>query len=106
MDIQIKGHHIEITDALHAKIEEKLGHLNKYEADIVNIEIILTVEKERQKASATVNVPHKTLHAEAVTDDMYESIDELEAKLKTVITKHHREQIDKRNHPRDKRSKG
>lgn len=105
MDIQIKGHHVEITDALRDKIEEKLEHLHKYdEADLINIEVILTVEKERQKASATANMRNsKSLHAEATTDDMYESIDKLEAKLKTLITEHHKKQIDKRKQGKSRR---
>ncbi len=99
MDINISGHHIEITDALRAVIMDKLGGLDKFDHEITNIDVILTVEKERQKAAATVNIPHTTLHADATTDDMYSSIDELVQKLKKQISEY------KKKHDQQKKQK-
>lgn len=96
MDISISGHHIEISDALRAAVNDKLSHLVKYDHEITNIDVILTVEKERQKASATVNIPHTSLHADVTTDDMYESIDKLAAKLKLQISEHKKKHNDQR----------
>lgn len=98
MDINIKGHHVEVTESLRETVLDKLGHLDKYDHEITNIDVFLTVEKERQTATATVNIPHISLHAEATTDDMYSAIDELEQKLKKQITEHKRKLEDKIKH--------
>ena len=96
MNINISGHHVELSDALRDIINEKLAHLTKYDHEITSIDVILTVEKERQKASATVNIPHTSLHADVTTDDMYESIDKIATKLKQQISEHKKKHDDQR----------
>lgn len=99
MDINISGHHIELTDSLRQGILEKLGHLSKFDFNLSSIDVILSIEKERHKITATANGPHMSLHAEAISDNMYTSIDELEQKLKTQISEHKKKLNDKKRHP-------
>tara|TARA_R110000868_G_scaffold8205_9_gene42857 strand:+ start:33655 stop:34008 length:354 start_codon:yes stop_codon:yes gene_type:complete len=100
MEINISGHHLEVTDPIREYAQDKIGGLEKFDHDIVDIEIILSVDKTRQKAEAKVNVPHTTLFAEAVTEDIYSAIDELRNKLAEQIKKHK----SKHQNPRDKRN--
>lgn len=86
MQITISGHHIELTDAIRHHVEEKLELLNKFNTHITKIEVILSLEGARHIAKATVHMPpKKELHAEALSDDLYASIDLLEKKLEKQI---------------------
>lgn len=88
MQLNLTGHHVEITDALRAYVAEKLQRLERHFDHVSNAHVILSVEKTRQKAEATINATGNQLHADAVEEDMYAAIDALADKLDRQIKKH------------------
>lgn len=88
MQINITGHHIDVTDALRTYVTEKLNKLSRHFDHVTNVHVILTVEKQSQKAEATVHVSGTDLFAQHDTEDMYASIDGLVDKLDRQIVKH------------------
>jgi putative sigma-54 modulation protein len=88
MQVNLTGHHVEITPALKDYLESKLIRLERHFESVTSINCVLTVEKLRHKAEAKVNVTGGTLFAEAVDDDMYTAIDKLIDKLDRQIVKH------------------
>ena len=88
MQINLTGHHIEITDSLRDYVNEKMGRLEKHFDKVSNTHVILSVENVRQKAEATVNMSGNSIFAEATADDMYASIDSLVDKLDRQVKKH------------------
>ena len=88
MQINISGHHVELTDSLKDYTSEKLQRLSRHADDIVSIQAILSVEKTRQKAEATVHVKGADLFANAESEDMYAAIDSLADKLDRQVLKH------------------
>ncbi len=88
MQINISGHHVELTDSLKDYTSEKLQKLVRHADDIVSIQAILSVEKSRQKAEATVHVKGADLFANAESEDMYAAIDSLADKLDRQVLKH------------------
>ncbi len=88
MQINISGHHVELTDSLKDYTSEKLQRLVRHADDIVSIQAILSVEKSRQKAEATVHVKGADLFANAESEDMYAAIDSLADKLDRQVLKH------------------
>jgi putative sigma-54 modulation protein len=105
MQINLSGHHVEITPALRDYITEKLARIERHFESATDIHCILTVEKQEHKAEATLNVRGNTLHAHSVETDMYAAIDSLADKLdrqvrkhKEKITDHHARKSDKRNY--------
>lgn len=87
MQLSLTGHHIDITPALRDRVSEKVGRLERHFDHLTDIHVILTVEKLRHKAEATINVPGERLHAESVEDDMYAAIDTLVDKLDRQVKK-------------------
>lgn len=87
MQLKLTGHHIDITPALRDRVSEKVTRLQRHFDHLTDIHVILTVEKLRHKAEATINVPGETLFAEAVEDDMYAAIDILVDKLDRQVKK-------------------
>lgn len=88
MQINITGHHIDITDALRSYVSEKLEKLERHFDHVTNVHVILTVEKQSQKAEANVHVSGADLFAQHDSEDMYASIDGLVDKLDRQIVKH------------------
>ncbi|HHO82065.1 MAG TPA: ribosome-associated translation inhibitor RaiA [Halothiobacillus sp.] len=88
MQISITGHHVDLTDALRNYVNEKLARLERHFDKVIDVHVILTVEKLNQKAEATMHLSGNDIHAEAVTEDMYASIDSLVDKLDRQIVKH------------------
>ena len=88
MQINLSGHHVEVTPALKDYVENKLQRLERHFDHVTNVHVILTIEKQRQKAEATIHVSGADVFADAVNSDMYASIDALVDKLDRQIKKH------------------
>ncbi len=96
MQISISGHHVEVTDSMKDYVSEKLEKLGRHTDDIVSINAILSVEKSRQKAEATIHVKGADLFANAESADMYAAIDALADKLDRQVLKHKEKTISRK----------
>ena len=56
MQINLTGHHIEITDSLRNYVDTKFSKLERHFDHISNVHVILNVEKLAQKAEATMHL--------------------------------------------------
>lgn len=88
MQINITGQQMDVTPALRDYIESKLQRLERHFDQITNIHVILSVEKERQKAEATISVARGELFADTEQESMYAAIDNLMDKLDRQLKKH------------------
>ena len=88
MQINLSGHHVEVTSSLREYVNTKFLKLERHFDQINNVSVILTVEKLDQKAEANVHVNGGDVFASAVNADMYASIDTLVDKLDRQILKH------------------
>lgn len=89
MQIQISGHHVELTDGLRDYVTEKLGRVKKRFNNITSVSVILSLPKKyEQKAEATIHLSKGEINAQATADDMYAAIDALIDKLERQVTKH------------------
>lgn len=96
MQINVSGHHIDVTPALRSYVESKLDRLERHFDRITNMEVILSVEKERQKAESTVRVAGGEVYADAESDDLYAAIDMLADKLDRQLIKRKEKTKDKK----------
>lgn len=99
MQVNLTGHHIEITPALKDYLNSKFERIERHFDQVTAVSCILTVEKLRHKAEAKINVTGGTLFAEDVEDDMYAAIDGLVDKLDRQIKKYKEKLTD--HHARD-----
>jgi len=88
MQINLTGHHVELTPPLHDYVNSKMERLERHFDHVTDIHVILSVEKLRHKAEATLHVSGGTLFADAVQEDMYAAIDSLTDKLDRQVKKH------------------
>jgi putative sigma-54 modulation protein len=88
MQLEITGHHIDVTDSMNAYVREKVGRVTRHFDRVINIHVILEVQKGRHRAEASLHVSGNHIFAEAQADDMYSAIDLLADKLDRQIVKH------------------
>jgi len=95
MQINVSGHHLEVTDSIRNYTLEKFERIERHFEHITNIHVILELEKKVQKAEATVHIKGGELFADATHDDLYAAIDALVDKLDRQILKHKEKNIDR-----------
>lgn len=88
MQLNVSGHHVEVTTALKEYVENKFERLQRHFDQITNTEVTLIVEKLVQKAEATIHVAGADIFAAAESEDMYAAIDALVDKLDRQLIKH------------------
>ena len=88
MQINLTGHHVEITDSLRNYVDTKFSKLERHFDHISNVHVILNVEKLNQKAEATVHLSGAEVFASSENTDMYAAIDSMVDKLDRQVIKH------------------
>lgn len=102
MNIDISGHHIEVTDSMKSYVIDKLNRVERHFDLVSSAQVILSVEKTRQKAEATLQLKGNKVFAEAIEEDMYAAIDLLADKLDRQVKKHKEKMTVHRGDSKDK----
>lgn len=97
MNLQITGRHMDITPAIHDYVTEKVEKIKRHFDHLIDVNIILSVEKLVQKAEATMHVSGKTLFVECENENLYAAIDMLVDKLERQVRRH-KEKLSGRRH--------
>ena len=95
MRIKITGRNIELTEGLKAAVEDKLNKLEKYFTPDTEVNVTLSVEKERQKVEVTIPMKGSYIRSEQVSSDMYVSIDLVEEIIERQLKKYKNKIVDK-----------
>ncbi len=95
MRIKITGRNIELTEGLKAAVEDKLNKLEKYFTPDTEVNVTLSVEKERQKVEVTIPMKGSYIRSEQVSSDMYVSIDLVEEVIERQLRKYKNKIVDK-----------
>ncbi len=97
MQIKVTYRHMEPSDRVRAYVEEKIGRLKKYLVEPIEVNVVLTSEKFRYMAEATINSNGININASEETEDIYSSIDllsdTLEAQIKKQLEKSRRKKL-------------
>ena len=88
MQINLTGNHVDITPALREYVQAKFARIERHFDHVTDIHVILSVEKQRNKAEATVHVTGASLYADAEHEDMYAALDLMADKLDRQVKKH------------------
>lgn len=98
MNLKLTGNHVEITDAMRDYVTSKISKIKRHFDHVIDVSVILSAEKLKQKAEANVHIRGKDIFVEADSEDMYASIDSLVDKLDRQILKHKEKNLERRNH--------
>ncbi|MDR0587538.1 MAG: ribosome-associated translation inhibitor RaiA [Burkholderiales bacterium] len=97
MNLQLTGHHLDITPAIRRHVTSKLEKLNRHFDNITDTNVILSTDKLQHKVEVTLHLPgKKDLFAECVDTDMYAAVDMVVDKLVRIVQKQKEIRVDKR----------
>ena len=90
MQINITGHHIEVTPALRAYATEKLQRISRHFDHGLSIDVIRKFGNHHKHAEGKINAAGtpKALFAQETSEDMYAAIDGLADKLDKRVRRH------------------
>jgi putative sigma-54 modulation protein len=88
MNLIIHGHHLEVTPALRSYVLDKLSRVRRHFDHVIDVDVVLSVDKLQQKAEITLRVRKSTLHAESIEPDLYASIDAMMDKLDRQVKRY------------------
>jgi len=103
MNLTVTGHHVEVTNSMHNYVVEKLRRLQRHSENLFDVQVILSVEKVRQKAEATIQVSGNKIYADTTQPDMYAAIDLLMDKLDRQLLRHKEKLKNRHRQRRQKR---
>lgn len=89
---QVSGRNVEVTDALRGYVEQKLGRLERFNSQITDARVTLTVRdvrdaSRRNRIEVQINVPGGIIRAEEHNADMYAAIDKASDVLERQLRK-------------------
>lgn len=88
MNVTVTGRHMEMTDALKAHIDAALGKLESHFDKIIEVDVILDVQKNRHRAEINLHANGLHINGKEDTEDMYASVDAVVAKLDKQVRKY------------------
>ncbi len=88
MNLNLSGHHLEITPAIREHVLSKIAKVKRHFDNVIDVNVILSVDKLKQKAEANVHLSGKTIFVECDDENLYVAIDSLIEKLDRQILKH------------------
>ena len=97
MNLHLTGHHLEITPAIRDYVSSKLQRITHHFDHLIDVSVVLTVEKLQRRIEASVHVRGKDIFCESADADMYAAIDGLVDKLDRTIIKHKEKSLERRH---------
>jgi putative sigma-54 modulation protein len=97
MNLNVSGHHLEVTPAIRTYVRSKLERVTRHFDHVIDAHVILTVDKLLQKAEVTLHVRGKDLHCESQESDLYAAIDLLADKLDRQVLRY-KGKLQEKNH--------
>ena len=88
MNLNVSGHHLDVTPAMRTYVSGKLDRVTRHFDHVIDVHVILSVDKLLQKAEVTLHVRGKDIHAECIDADLYAAIDLLIDKLDRQVIKY------------------
>lgn len=97
MNLHLTGHHLEITPAIRGYVSSKLQRITHHFDHVIDVSVVLTVEKLQRRIEASVHVRGRDIFCENADADMYAAIDGLVDKLDRTIIKHKEKSLERRH---------
>jgi putative sigma-54 modulation protein len=88
MNLHLTGHQLPITPAIREYISGKLERITHHFDNVIDVSVVLSVEKLQHRIEATVHLRGRDIFCESSAQDMYAAIDGLIDKLDRLILKH------------------
>ncbi|HBP31624.1 MAG: ribosome hibernation-promoting factor, HPF/YfiA family [Advenella sp.] len=88
MNLNISGHHVEITPAIKEYVVTKFAKVLRHFDHVIDSQVILSREPLKHSAEVTLRVPGKDIHCEVTDENLYAAIDLLSDKTDRQVIKY------------------
>ena len=88
MNFHLSGHQLEITPSMRDYVTSKLGRIARHFDHVIDVNVILSVDKLMQSVEANVHLSGKDIFVKSHGTDMYAAIDDLADRLARQIIKY------------------
>lgn len=86
MQIEITGHHVDITEALRARIGKRLGKINNHcRPPLQHMHVVLKVDNKRHVCDLLTRQDSEEFAAQSDGGDMYAAIDRAAEKMERQL---------------------
>ncbi|MDR2710448.1 MAG: ribosome-associated translation inhibitor RaiA [Burkholderiales bacterium] len=96
MNLQLTGHHLDITPSIREYVTSKLERITRHFDEVIDVNAILSTDKLQHKIEVTLHISGKDLHTESTDADMYAAIDNIIDKLDRLVLKQKERRIGQR----------
>ena len=100
MQLSVTFRHMEPSDALKEYIQEKISRVEKLLDSVMDVQVVLSVEKFRHKADITITSDNLKLKGQDQTGDMYSAIDSVADKLERQVVRFREKRRNRKNNSR------
>lgn len=87
MNIQLSGHHLDITDGIREAVDQRFAKIQKHYPDIGELSMALTVERHAQEVEVTTQFKGAPIAVHAESQDLYSAIGDAAKKLDAALAK-------------------
>lgn len=88
MNLSISGRHLDITPAIREYVLNKLARVLRHFDNVIDTQVMLSIEPLRHKAEITMRLSGKDIHCEAMDENLYAAIDALADKVDRQVIKY------------------
>src|ERR1700694_4413321 len=99
MNLNLTGHRPLIPPAIREYVSSKLDRVARHFDHVIDVNVVLSVDKLRQQITANLHISGKDIHAECVDPDMYAAIDALADKLDRQVLRYKEKRNGNRHEP-------
>jgi putative sigma-54 modulation protein len=86
MQINLSGHHVEITDGIRTAVQNKFSKIQSHYPSLDALSIILTVERNQQSVEAKTQFLGASVAVQGTDSDLYVAIGEAAKKLEAALS--------------------
>lgn len=86
MQINLSGHHVDITDGIRTAVQNKFSKIQSHYPSLDSLSIFLKVERNQQSVEATTQFLGATVAVEGSDNDLYVAIGEAAKKLEAALS--------------------
>ena len=98
VNLTVSGHHVAVTAATRSYVGTKLSRIKRHFDHVIDVNVILTVDRFSQRAEATCHVSGKDIFVNSNGHDLHAAIDALVDRLDRQLIKY-KDRL--RAHPHD-----
>jgi len=87
--IMVTGRNVHVTEAMKQYALEKIGKIERFGLRLIDVQVIMDIQKLEHRVDIILKVDHIKIKSQALSENMYASIDKAIDKMQNQIRRYH-----------------